>query len=104
MFLVFITHHSKIRELSYGNKNQTHFSVVGPTIFELWMIETELWAMETTNPNNPSLHASVFMRNLSYFITVYMCDQRNWNHRVFILVLLLWNQPKLRVVNLIVYE
>ena len=44
MFLVSITHHSKIRELSDGNKNwkqcQTDFSAVGPTYFELWVMET----------------------------------------------------------------
>ena len=40
-------------EIKTGNKNQTDFSAVGPTIFELWVIETELQAMETTNPNSP---------------------------------------------------
>ena len=43
MFLVFITHHSKIRELSDGNKNwkqcQTDFSAVGPTYF--WVMGDE---------------------------------------------------------------
>ena len=29
------------------------FSVIGLTIFELWVIETELWVMEAENPNNP---------------------------------------------------
>ena len=46
VFSVSITHHSEIRELSDGNKNQTDFSTMGPTIFELWVIEI-------INPNNP---------------------------------------------------
>ena len=29
-------------ETNIGNKNQTHFSAVGPTIFELWMMKIEL--------------------------------------------------------------
>ena len=45
MFLVSIIHHSKIRELSDGNKTwkhiQTRFLSVGPTIFELWVMETQ---------------------------------------------------------------
>ena len=52
MFLVSITHHSKLRELSDGNKNQTDFSAMGPTYFELWVMETKLWAMETQKSNN----------------------------------------------------
>ena len=40
-------------ETKTGNKNQTDFSAMGPTIFELWVMETELWVMEATNPNRP---------------------------------------------------
>ena len=29
-------------ETKTGNKNQTDFLAMGPTIFELWVIETEL--------------------------------------------------------------
>ena len=32
---------------------QTTFWVMGPTIFELWVMETELWVIETRNPNTP---------------------------------------------------
>ena len=46
VFSVSITHHLKIKELSDGNKIQTNFSAMGPTIFELWV-------METVNPNSP---------------------------------------------------
>ena len=57
MFSVSITYHSKIRELSNGNKTwkqiQTSFLSVGPTIFELWVMETELWVMETQKPKQP---------------------------------------------------
>ena len=52
MFSVSITHHSKIRELSNGNKNETDFLAMGITYFELWVMETELWAMETQKPNS----------------------------------------------------
>ena len=34
-------------------KNQTDFSAMGPTIIELWVMETELWVMKTQNPNTP---------------------------------------------------
>ena len=54
---VSITHHSKIRELSNWNKNwkhiQTHYSAMGPTSFDLWVMETELSVMEIENPNSP---------------------------------------------------
>ena len=40
-------------ETKTENKNQTDFSVMSPTIFELWVMETELWVMETANPNSP---------------------------------------------------
>ena len=33
-------------ETKIGNKIQTDFPVMGPTIFELWV-------METANPNSP---------------------------------------------------
>ena len=58
---VFSFHNSslKIKELSDGNKNwkhpQTHFSAVGPTIFELWVMKIELWVMEIQKPNSPLL-------------------------------------------------
>ena len=32
---------------------QASFWVMGPTIFELWVMETELRVMETQNPNTP---------------------------------------------------
>ena len=35
-------------------KNQTDFSAMGPTIFELWVMKTELWVMETQNANTPN--------------------------------------------------
>ena len=47
VFSVSITHHSKIRELSDENKIQTSLSVMGLTIFELWVMETELRVIET---------------------------------------------------------
>ena len=54
MFLVSITHHSKIKKLSNENKNwkhiQTNYSAMGPTSFELWTIKTKLWMMKTANP------------------------------------------------------
>ena len=39
-------------ETKTGNKIQMDFSVMGPTIFELWVMETELWVMEIANSNN----------------------------------------------------
>ena len=73
----FHNYHSKIRELSDGNKNwkqiQTTSSAVGPTSFELWVMKTEWWWWKTTNPNNPSLSRSKknclkvnFLKLLSY--------------------------------------
>ena len=34
-------------------KNQTDFSAMGPTIFKLWVMKTELWVIEIQNPNTP---------------------------------------------------
>ena len=59
MFSVFITHHLKIRELSDKNINwkqyQTNFSTVRLTYFELWVMEIELWGIETQKSNSPKL-------------------------------------------------
>ena len=32
---------------------------MGPTIFELWVMKTEIWVMEITKPNTPSLFANI---------------------------------------------
>ena len=57
MFLVSITHHSKIRELSDENKNwkqiQTNQTAVGSTSFELWVMKTKWWVMENTKFKQP---------------------------------------------------
>ena len=39
-------------ETKTGNKIQMDFSAMGPTIFYLWVMETELWLMETANSNS----------------------------------------------------
>ena len=54
VFLVSITHNSKIRELSDGNRVMdfpNNLFAMGPTIFELWVMETEIWVMEIAKPN-----------------------------------------------------
>ena len=56
VFSVFITHNSKIRELSDGNKVMVvpnGLVAMGPNIFELWVIETENWVMEKSHPTPP---------------------------------------------------
>ena len=64
LFSVSITHNSKIRELSDGNKKlktelwlakQTFFFRIemGPTIFENWFMEIENWEMRIDEPNGP---------------------------------------------------
>ena len=35
---------------SYGC--QMDFSAMGPTIFELWVMETEVWVMKIDDPNS----------------------------------------------------
>ena len=53
---VFITHNSKIRKLSGGNRVMdfpNNLFAMGPTIFKLWVMEIENWVMETSHPNNP---------------------------------------------------
>ena len=47
-FSVSITHNSKIRELSDENRVMdfpNNLFVMGPTIFELWVMETENWEL-----------------------------------------------------------
>ena len=39
-------------ETKTGNKIQMDFSAMGPTIFDLWVMETELWVMKTANSNS----------------------------------------------------
>ena len=55
MFSVFITHNSKIRELSDVNGvivQQNGLLVMGSIIFELWVMETENWVIKTSHPNS----------------------------------------------------
>ena len=56
MFSVSIICHSKIKELSDGNKNwkyiQTNYSSMGPTNFELYVMEIKLWVIKSENPNS----------------------------------------------------
>ena len=55
VFSVSITHNSKIRELSDGNRVMdfpNNLFAMGPTIFELRVMETENWVMETGHPNS----------------------------------------------------
>ena len=40
---------------SYGNRvivQRNRYWVMGPTIFELWVMETENWVIETSHPNS----------------------------------------------------
>ena len=53
-------------ETKIGNKIQTDFSIMGPTIFELWVIETELWVMESTYPNSPLVTHAHFAPHVSF--------------------------------------
>ena len=39
-------------ETKTGNKIQMDFSAIGPIIFELWVMETELLVMEIANSNS----------------------------------------------------
>ena len=78
VFSVSITHNSKIRELSDGNRVivcQTTFFAMGPTIFELWVMKTENWVMEITNPNSP----------LVFFLLIPRAD---YLFKVFVFVLI----------------
>ena len=43
------------------------------TIFELWLMEIELWVMETANPNNPLLTYKFF-----YFLFFYFTYNEYW--------------------------
>ena len=54
VFSVSITHNSKIKELSDGNRVMVvpnGLLAISPTIFELWVMETENWVMEKGHPN-----------------------------------------------------
>ena len=56
VFSISITHNSKIRELSDGNKVMdfpNNLFTMGRTIFELWVMKTEIWIMEIAKPNTP---------------------------------------------------
>ena len=43
---------------SYGC--QMDFSAMGPTIFELWVMETELWIMEIDDPNSLIVYSKFY--------------------------------------------
>ena len=66
MFPVFTTHNSKIRELSNGNKYMVvpiGLLAMGPTIFELWVMETEIWVMKIDEPNTLLTPKSVVFKD-----------------------------------------
>ena len=55
LFSVSITHNSKIRELSDGNRVivwPNNLFTMGPTIFELWVMETKNWVIKFGWPNS----------------------------------------------------
>ena len=54
VFSIFITHNSKIKKLSDENRVMdfsNNLFAMGPTIFELRVMETKIWVMEITKPN-----------------------------------------------------
>ena len=56
VFSVSITHNSKIREVSDGNRVMVvpnGLLAMVPTIFELWVMETKIWVMKIDEPNTP---------------------------------------------------
>ena len=55
LFSVSITHNSKIKELSDGNRVivwSNNLFAMGPTIFELWVMKTENWVIKFGWPNS----------------------------------------------------
>ena len=45
-------------EMSLSDENRVmvvsnRFLVIGPTIFELWVMKTDIWVMEIDKPNTP---------------------------------------------------
>ena len=56
VFSIFIIYNSKIKKLSDENRVMdfpNNLFAMGPTIFELWVIKTEIWVMEIAKPNTP---------------------------------------------------
>ena len=56
VFSISITYNSKIRKLSDGNRVMdfpNNLFTMGLTIFELWVMKTEIWVMEIAKPNTP---------------------------------------------------
>ena len=88
MFPVFTTHNSKIRELSNGNKYMVvpiGLLAMGPTIFELWVMETEIWVMKIDEPNTPLTPKSVVFKdsktvNLGFHLTLAIQSQATHNN------------------------
>ena len=80
VFLVSITHNSKIIKLSDKNKVMEtkllcakQIWAMGPTIFELWVMETENWVTKIGYPN--SLLSSVF----AFFFFLFFFNGMNSN-------------------------
>ena len=80
VFSVFITHNSKIRELSYGNRVivwPNNLFTMGPIIFELWVMETENWVMKFGWPNSLLLFEFFLSCQFSYSKFECQCNKRH---------------------------
>ena len=80
MFLVSITHNSKIRELSDGNRVMVVSNgllALGPTIFELWVMEIEIWIMEIDEPNTPLVFCHSIFKMFLWAGPFYSCIKKN---------------------------
>ena len=68
--------------MSYENKVMVMpngLLVMGPTIFELWVIETEIWVMEIDEPNTPLMFHRFGSMNISRQLSKYdMHGRRPW--------------------------
>ena len=77
VFLISITHNSKIRELSDGNRvmeielsfGQTTFLLWVPPFlsYELWKLRIELWKHLVQTVRIPNLNTNIEMRNVEIF-------------------------------------
>ena len=69
-------------------KIQTDFSAIGPTIFELWVMKTELSIMETTNSNSTLIFHNNW--NLVFSISPYFLSS-NQNHLPNLIKIFSWH-------------
>ena len=106
---------TELRKQSYRLSN--NLFAMGPTIFELWVMETKNWVTKKANPNAPLIYscdywlysetlcACVLIMNFDYLFTLNMlnlrfgCHDAIWLHKTDLIVYFFYFENYLKIME-----